>query len=65
MKEGLCYIQFRRSVLVKAGRQMFTFLPVSDCVAHNRLGSGPLRDICRTADPGREARSIFRLFKCS
>jgi hypothetical protein len=42
VKEGLCYFQFRRSVVVKAGRQMSTFPLVSDCAGHNLLGPGLL-----------------------
>jgi hypothetical protein len=42
MQEGLCYFQFRRSVVVKAGRQMSTFPIVSDCAGHNILGPRPL-----------------------
>jgi hypothetical protein len=59
MKDRLCYFQFRRSVVVKAGRKMFTFPLIS---------IGPwtaFRDICSTVGHGREATCIWGLSKYS
>jgi hypothetical protein len=42
VKERVESFQFRRAVVVKAGREMSTFLLVSDCDGHNILSPGPL-----------------------
>jgi hypothetical protein len=42
VKERVWCFQFRRSLVVKGGRWMSTFLLVSDHAGHNVLGPGPL-----------------------